>query len=151
MAKIVKKEKVEVTLKKAEKALRELIASGEKINQHAVEKKAGLSNGTLNYNVQEYKDLKLRITKAKSAVAEAAPDKIIGRGKLQDQKRLKEKYRTERDNLREECKKLKGEKLELITHLLEMQRYIKHLEKKGVADSKLVQFKPSNSPSSRKV
>ena len=46
------------TQARAEQALRELMLSGERISQYAVEKRAGLANGTLNYNCPEYRQVR---------------------------------------------------------------------------------------------
>lgn len=49
---------VKKTQARAEQALRELMLSGERISQYAVEKRAGLANGTLNYNCPEYRQVR---------------------------------------------------------------------------------------------
>ncbi|SAF40574.1 Uncharacterised protein [Enterobacter hormaechei] len=56
---------VKKTQARAEQALRELMLSGERISQYAVEKRAGLANGTLNYNCPEYRQVREAIRSLK--------------------------------------------------------------------------------------
>ena len=46
------------TIERARAALRSLTDEGARISQHAVEKQAGLSNGALNYNCPEYRQVR---------------------------------------------------------------------------------------------
>ena len=46
------------TIERARAALRSLTDEGARISQHAVEKRAGLSNGALNYNCPEYRQFR---------------------------------------------------------------------------------------------
>ena len=57
---------VKKTQARAEQALRELMLSGERISQYAVEKRAGLANGTLNYNCPEYRQVREAIREGNS-------------------------------------------------------------------------------------
>jgi hypothetical protein len=132
-------DKVSITAKRAEAALRELIANGQKVNQHAVEKYAGIANGSLNYNVPEYIDLKKRIQAVK-AVGASKKGGQTNKDQLAKQVELKRRYKNERDKLREEIKKVKGANLELIVNISEQQRYITYLENKEVATIKVVDF-----------
>jgi predicted nuclease with TOPRIM domain len=135
------REKIIATAKKAEKSLREIIAEGGRISQAAVEKRAGLSNGSLNYNVPEYKDIKHRIHLAKQSTN--AHLTVNKSDSLKGDTRLKDKYRSERDNLREELRKVLGQKVELQHKLFELQQYVKYLESKGFAHSNVVNFRPN--------
>ncbi len=141
MPKVDCTDKVIKTSQRAEDALRTLIANGDKISQSAVEKLAGLSNGTLNYDVPEYQDIKKRINIAKSATAETAIEPKGNRGELQNQIRLKDKYRKERNELRSEIKKLIGEKTEIMHKLFELQRYVAFLDEEGIASCNVVKFR----------
>lgn len=130
-------DKIMLTFEKAEKALREIIGEGSRVSQSAVEKRAGLSNGALNYDVPMYRDLKARIQLAKD-------NKAISNSGIKDEsndRRLKDKYRQERDDVRSELKKARGEVLELRSALFDMQQYLKYLEKQGIGDINVVRFK----------
>ena len=67
---------VKKTQARAEQALRELMLSGERISQYAVEKRAGLANGTLNYNCPEYRQVREAIRRKKRA---RAPRRLMSR------------------------------------------------------------------------
>ncbi|MFK5948841.1 MAG: hypothetical protein QM500_08760 [Methylococcales bacterium] len=135
------KNRVTKTLKLAEDALKYLVADNKKISQYAVEKKAGLSNGALNYNVPEYIEFKKRIQAAKCAVNGETKQSEKQKLKIKNESNLKDKYRVERNNYEIELKKAMGEKLELTYQLFELQKYLLHLEKKGQADSRVIDFK----------
>ena len=89
------------TQARAEQALRELMLSGERISQYAVEKRAGLANGTLNYNCPEYRQVREAIRSLKNVRGTAPVDE---QG-IEQQIKLKEKYRRQRNELREEIKR----------------------------------------------
>ncbi|MEW5494340.1 hypothetical protein ABGT23_01580 [Enterobacter cloacae] len=116
------------TIERARAALRSLTDEGARISQHAVEKRAGLSNGALNYKCPEYRQFReyLRTLKTgrmdKSVSGEASDDL------LRQQVRLKEKYRLQRNELREELTVLVAENAELVHNLMLMQKYIQELE-----------------------
>lgn len=92
---------VKKTQARAEQALRELMLSGERISQYAVEKRAGLANGTLNYNCPEYRQVREAIRSLKKTCQGTAPVDEQG---IEQQIKLKEKYRRQRNELREEIK-----------------------------------------------
>ena len=58
--------KIELSVNAGEKALLELIAEGEKISQHAVEKRSGVANGAFNYNHPMYRELSGDLLRGKS-------------------------------------------------------------------------------------
>jgi predicted nuclease with TOPRIM domain len=136
--------KVVLTVKTVEKVLQEMIASGERISQFSVEKKAGLSNGALNYKVDEYIELKKRINKLKNPLIEqvtSISDAIqIEKNKTKQERTLKDKYRGERDKLEKENLSLESENKELLWQLYKLQKYINHLEQDGMADTNVVNF-----------
>ncbi|BDK90470.1 hypothetical protein MMW20_09375 [Enterobacter hormaechei] len=68
---------VKKTQARAEQALRELMLSGERISQYAVEKRAGLANGTLNYNCPEYRQVREAIRSLKKRAR--APRRLMSR------------------------------------------------------------------------
>ena len=80
---------VKKTQARAEQALRELMLSGERISQYAVEKRAGLANGTLNYNCPEYRQVREAIRSLKKTCQGTAPVDEQG---IEQQIKLKEKY-----------------------------------------------------------
>ncbi len=51
--------------------------SGERISQYAVEKRAGLANGTLNYNCPEYRQVREAIRSLKKRAG--APRRLMSR------------------------------------------------------------------------
>ncbi|MCU7940437.1 MAG: hypothetical protein KZQ64_13680 [gamma proteobacterium symbiont of Bathyaustriella thionipta] len=130
-------DKIKTTFSVAEKALKDIISEGGKVSQYAVEKRAGLSNGALNYKAPEYIELKERINAAK-AVRGQHPTKKVDTEKLKKEKSLKSKYRGERDEAKEELKKALGEKMELLYQLFHLQSYLNHLENKGVASADVI-------------
>jgi len=126
------------TLRSAEKALKELVSEGKKISQYAVEKRAGLSNGALNYKgVPEYAELKERIRAAK-AVSSPAAITPADKEKLKKEESLKKKYRDERDEARNELKKVLSENMELKYQLFHLQSYLRDLENKGLASADVI-------------
>ncbi|MGX9929598.1 hypothetical protein [Enterobacter hormaechei] len=117
---------VKKTQARAEQALRELMLSGERISQYAVEKRAGLANGTLNYNCPEYRQVREAIRSLKKTCQGTAPVDEQG---IEQQIKLKEKYRRQRNELREEIKKMMAENVELLHNLILLQQYVRELER----------------------
>ncbi|ASP47408.1 hypothetical protein [Cognaticolwellia beringensis] len=142
--------KITLTVKAVEIVLQEMIANGERISQYAVEKKAGLSNGALNYKVEEYIELKDRIIKLKMPISDQVPntsDDIAKRkSKEKKEQNLKDKYRSERDELKEENIYLEAENKELLFQLFKLQQYIEFLQVDGVADMKVLNFSLKSKP-----
>ncbi len=136
--------KITQTVKAVEIVLQEMIANGERISQYAVEKKAGLSNGALNYKVEEYIDLKDRIIKLKIPISDQVPntsdDIAKEKSKTRKEQSLKDKYRSERDELKKENISLEAENKELLLQLFKLQQYIDHLQEDSMADKKVVHF-----------
>ena len=136
--------KVVLTVKAVETVLQEMIVSGERISQYSVEKKAGLSNGALNYKVDEYIDLKARIKKLKDPLPEqvtSISDAIkVEKNKTKKEQTLKDKYRNERDELKGQNLSLESENKELLWQLYKLQQYINHLEVDGTADKNVLNF-----------
>jgi len=136
--------KVIQTVKTVEIVLKEMITNGDRISQSAVEKKAGLSNGTLNYKVEEYIDLKKRIIKLKKTISEELPntsdDVAKEKNKAKKEQKLKDKYRCDRDELRLENLYLESENKELLFQLFKLQQYIEYLEVNGMADRSVIDF-----------
>jgi hypothetical protein len=126
--------KVAESALKAERALLQIVAEGGKVSQFAIEQKAGLANGALNYKHPLYIDLKRRILETKSTVSNepALDDKFMS--SLAKEKHLKDKYRIERNQLAELLRVSEGERLELQYQLYHMQKYLTHLENSGLAD-----------------
>lgn len=123
--------KVAKTRQVAETALKELIAEGKKVSQHAVEKRAGLSNGALNYKHPEYIDLKNRIAEVQRAASPKPKRSADDRKIIQIQTRLKEKYRSQRDEYKEQLKAALGKTLEAKYQLFQLQRLFAHHEGKN--------------------
>jgi hypothetical protein len=136
--------KITLTVKAVEIVLQEMIASGKQISQYAVEKKAGLSNGALNYKVEEYINLKKRINSLKNPKLDLLPDTseaiATEKNKAKKEQTLKDKYRSERDELKKQNLYLESENKELLFQLFKLQKYIKHLEVDGMADTNVVNF-----------
>ena len=112
---------VKKTQARAEQALRELMLSGERISQYAVEKRAGL-----NYNCPEYRQVREAIRSLKKTCQGTAPVDEQG---IEQQIKLKEKYRRQRNELREEIKKMMAENVELLHNLILLQQYVRELER----------------------
>ncbi|MCG7540030.1 hypothetical protein [Pseudoalteromonas sp. OF7H-1] len=94
---------IEENLKLARQALKELIEEGKRVNVSALEKRAELSNGTLNYSHPLYETFKEKICELKRAECLPSSKDIYRlRGKLNHEIALKEKYRVERDKLKED-------------------------------------------------
>lgn len=135
--------RIEKTVLLVEKALKELIAEGRKVNQYAIEKRAGLSNGALNYNTKAYHKLKDKIRIIKE---EAEPKKKNARQTAFDKEnlanalRLKEKYYKQKNLYREKLRYSEARRLELQFQLFHIQQYIMHLEEKGYAELNVVSF-----------
>lgn len=121
------------TVARAEVALKKIITEGSKISQHAVEKKAGLANGALNYNCPEYREFRNVIKLAAENRNKANAKLITSNVYLQQQIKLKGKYRVERNELRRELKIMLAEIIELHYHLALMQNHIAELEKSALA------------------
>ncbi|MGJ8645780.1 MAG: hypothetical protein ACSHXJ_02725 [Marinomonas colpomeniae] len=134
-------DKTKFTAESAENALRELIVEKSRISQAAVEKRAGLSNGALNYDIPLYRDIKTRITLAKEGKVAERTTTPKNTPSSENERRLKEKYRSERDAIREELTKARSEILELRSALFDVQQYITYLESQGLAHSNVVNFK----------
>lgn len=117
---------VKKTQARAEQALRELMLSGDRISQYAVEKRAGLTNGTLNYNCPEYRQIRESIRRLKKVFQVTTPVEEVG---IEQQIKLKEKYRRQRNELREEIKKMMAENVELLHNLILLQQYVRELER----------------------
>ncbi len=136
--------KIVLTVKAVEIVLQEMIASGERISQYSVEIKAGLSNGALNYKVAEYISLKERINTLKQSKSDSLPssfsDITTEKDKTKKEQKLKDKYRSERDELKKQNLLLESENKELLWQLYKLQQYIEHLEVDGIADSNVLKF-----------
>ncbi|OXY81364.1 hypothetical protein [Oceanimonas doudoroffii] len=125
----------------AEKALLELISEGAKVSQHAVEKRAGLANGALNYNHSRYKEIKGRIAKSKEINSPALEvESKESKEQIRKERDLKNKYRKQRDELRDLLRISEGERLELVYQLYHIQKYLEHLERHGVVDKNVLEF-----------
>ncbi|WP_286340938.1 hypothetical protein [Ferrimonas sp. YFM] len=138
--------KVERTVEAAQRALADLIAEGARISQHAVEKRAGLANGALNYKHPLYRELKARIINVKSPTVSSSSSSSEEASKLAKERELKDRYRTQRNELRGLLRIAEGEKLELQYQLYHMQKYIKHLEQHGIVDANVLEFSLKNRP-----
>lgn len=110
---------------RAEQALQELLLAGERISQHAVEKRAGLANGALNYKCPEYRQLRETIRSLIKTRQGTTPD---DKQSIAHQIKLKEKYRHQRNELREEIKQVIAENVELLHNLILLQQYVRELE-----------------------
>lgn len=129
---------VRKTVLRAESALRELMTEGAGVSQHAVEKRAGLANGALNYNCPEYRALRETIRTVKAAQQKATTN---GESRGAHHEKLKEKYRHQRNELREEIKHLMAENVELLHNLMLMQQYVRELERiSGSEKGRVVSF-----------
>lgn len=131
---------IELTLERAEKALKELIAEGKRISPYAVEKKAGLSNAVLSKN-EAYASLLTRIISLKASTLPASNSKIEElKEKLKSEQALKQKYHNRQKELEKKNQQLESENKELLLHLFETQRYLRHLEQSGIADRDVIDF-----------
>lgn len=131
---------VELTLQLAEKALKELIAEGKRISPYAVEKRAGLSNALLSKN-EAYADLLNRIVSLKASPTPASNSKIEKLNEqLKSERALKQKYYKRQKELEQRNQQLEAQNKELLMHLFETQRYLRHLEQDGVADKDVIDF-----------
>lgn len=131
---------VELTLQLAEKALKELIAEGKRISPYAVEKRAGLSNALLSKN-EAYADLLNRIVSLKASPTPASNSKIEKLNEqLKSERELKQKYYKRQKELEQRNQQLEAQNKELLMHLFETQRYLRHLEQDGVADKDVIDF-----------
>ena len=91
-----------------------------------MEKRAGLANGTMNYNCPEYRQVREAIRSLKKTCQGTAPVDEQG---IEQQIKLKEKYRRQRNELREEIKKMMAENVELLHNLILLQQYVRELER----------------------
>lgn len=131
---------VELTLQLAEKAFKELIAEGKRISPYAVEKRAGLSNALLSKN-EAYADLLNRIVSLKASPTPASNSKIEKLNEqLKSERALKQKYYKRQKELEQRNQQLEAQNKELLMHLFETQRYLRHLEQDGVADKDVIDF-----------
>lgn len=131
---------VELTLQLAEKALKELLAEGKRISPYAVEKRAGLSNALLSKN-EAYADLLARIVSLKTPSTPASSSEVNAlHEQLKSEIALKQKYYKRLKELEQKNQQLEAENKELLMHLFETQRYLRHLEQDGVADKDVVDF-----------
>ncbi|MCY9864283.1 hypothetical protein OTK49_17340 [Vibrio coralliirubri] len=126
----------------AQSALTQLIASGKKVSQYAVEKKAGLANGALNYKHPKYEEIKQRIHDAKCSLNQ---ESTVSNDNLRQicnhERHLKKVYWEKLKLANNRLKALEGEKLELQYQLFHIQKYLAELEKLGVADSNILEFR----------
>ncbi|WP_299694581.1 hypothetical protein [uncultured Vibrio sp.] len=134
----------------SEKALLELISEGMKISQHAVEKKAGLANGALNYKHPRYQEVKEKINKAKLASEpNQTPVNKELKAHLAKEQALKDKYRNEKNHLKQQLKKLEGERLELLYQIYHLQQYVAKLEGNGIGSPNVIQCERSTRGTTR--
>tara|TARA_B110000211_G_C14093525_1_gene561183 strand:+ start:1499 stop:1939 length:441 start_codon:yes stop_codon:yes gene_type:complete len=132
--------RVELTIIAAEKALKELIAEGKKISQYAIEKKAGLGNGALNYKHDSYLTFKTKIDTLKLNTETSSSIDIELKKKLVNESKLKDKYRIEKQKYKLRCLELEANNRELLYALFKTQKYLDFLEVKGLADSNVLNF-----------
>lgn len=133
----------ELTIRAAETALKELLAEGAKISQYAVERRAGLANGALNYKNKKYVEIKARIqTLKKPQLYDTTIIDSKIRQELSKESRLKNQYRKERDKLKKENQKLHAQNKELLYQLWKVQQHIQQ-----VSDSNIFDFRNLTSTS----
>ena len=130
----------------AEEAIKTLLASGKSVSIYAVEREAGLSNGTLNYICGEYDEIRKRIKKLKAGSSTKGYDTGVSseiselKTKIKNEQKLKEKYRAERNALKIENEELLAKNKELMFVLFRTQQYLAHLEREYGADVKVLDF-----------
>ncbi|AMJ76592.1 hypothetical protein [Alteromonas stellipolaris] len=127
-------DRIQRTVAAVENAINEILAKGTRISQHAIEKKAGLSNGALNYNCTEYRNLKERIRAIKSSKNEDCNANLHLKKQISKQTALKNKYRLQRDELRAENALLHSETKELLYQMFKLQQYVKQIENTKLAN-----------------
>lgn len=137
--------RTELTIQAAEVALKELLAEGAKISQYAVERRAGLANGALNYKSEKYTELKSRIQLLKHSQSHdlRTTDSMIKQS-FKNESRLKNKYRKERDNLKKENQKLHAHNKELLYQLWKIQQHIQQVSDSNVFDFHILTLKPKD-------
>ncbi|MGF1827442.1 hypothetical protein [Vibrio splendidus] len=137
--------RTELTIQAAEVALKELLAEGAKISQYAVERRAGLANGALNYKSEKYTELKSRIQLLKHSQSHdlRTTDSTIKQS-FKNESRLKNKYRKERDNLKKENQKLHAHNKELLYQLWKIQQHIQQVSDSNVFDFHILTLKPKD-------
>ncbi|MGP4933484.1 hypothetical protein ACTXIM_16285 [Pseudoalteromonas nigrifaciens] len=133
--------RVELNILAAEAAVKELLAEGKKINQHSVEKRAGLSNGTLNYKCDPYKKFKDKLTEINTANTQVDDHYKTLKKELIRQAELKDKYRMQRDELRHENVKLHADNKELLYQLFLLQKEMIAVKETNVVDFTALRFK----------
>lgn len=130
--------KTQNTARKAHDAIRSLIEQGKSISVYAVEMEAGLTNGTLKYKCEEYKGVNQKISDLKRVeVPNVGGNKD---GELKKAKELRDKYRGERNSLRAENEQLQAQNKELLYNLFQLQRWVEHLESKGIENPNVVKI-----------
>lgn len=132
--------RVQLSIAAAEAALKDIIAEGKKPSQYAVEMRAGLTNGALNYKCEEYIEFKQRLLKLKETKSEANDLYKTWKAEYKKQAALKDKYRAERDFLKEENKKLHGHNKELLYQLFLMQQEMIQIKETNIIDFNAIKF-----------
>lgn len=127
-------DRIQSTVAAVENAINEFLAKGTRVSQHAIEKKAGLSNGALNYDCAEYRDLKERIRAIKRSKKEECNAHLHSKKQISKQTDLKNKYRLQRDELRAENAQLHSENKEILYQMFKLQQYVKQIEKTKLAN-----------------
>jgi len=118
-------ERVADTLKAANLALSALIAEGERVSISAIEKRAGLSNGALNYKIDEYLEFKSKVAKInENKKVEVTPKDIKLKESRDKERLLKEKYKSQRDEYKAMLKKEVQARLEVTYNLFHLQSEI---------------------------
>lgn len=135
-----KSSRVQLNIAAAETALKELIAEGKKPSQYAVEMRAGLSNGTLNYKCDEYENFKKRLITIKKSQPETNDLYKQLKKECQKQSDLKDKYRNERNFFKEENKVLHAQNKELLYQLFLIQQEMIQVKEKNVIDFNAIRF-----------
>ena len=125
--------RINKTVTAVENAINAILAEGARISQHAIEIRAGLSNGALNYDCIEYRDLKKRIKALKKRKNEDSDANLLLKNQVKKQTDLKNKYRVQRDELRAENALLHAENKELLYQMFKLQQYVKKIENTKLA------------------
>jgi hypothetical protein len=123
--------KVADTLNAAKKALADIIAEDGRVSVSAIEKRAGLSNGTLNYKNEAYIEFKNKVSSfSNNKVIERDLTKV----ELNKQKELKSKYKKQRDIYKLQVKKEIQKRLELSYQLFHLQQEIDSGKNKNIIE-----------------
>ncbi|MBE0377771.1 hypothetical protein [Pseudoalteromonas prydzensis] len=133
--------KIELNILAAEAAVKELLAEGKRVNQHSVEKVAGLSNGTLNYKCEPYEKFKNRLIKINEPKIQVDEQQKKLKKEVARQAELKDKYRIQRDELRQENVELHAENKELLHQLFLLQKEMIAIKETNVVDFTVLRFK----------